>query len=254
MSTLTIYNDESDVHLRQVELDTFPDSLDYQVGVDKRRAPLDDDVIALDNLDNAFGLNPNGNSKADTLNKLTHNDVNANVDQQKEHTQKQEQGNRPNRTDSKHVQIVNIPRNRQEQQENKLMFEQDVKSGSSSSNRAKRVDLHRDPEESARLLAEYNDKMRQRHAPKTTTAPPARRTVPPYDDKRMEYALRQYQVAVQKDKRNSHAAAAARVETVVAREDHLRVVKHEQVLVARVEHDVLGNYEPPQRAPVKGPG
>ena len=222
--------------------------------MDKRRAPLGDDVIALDNLDNAFDMNPNDNSKADTFNELKHDDVIANVNKQNEQAQKQQvqANNKPNRTDYKHVQIVNIPRNRQEQQENKLMFQQDVKSG--NSNKAKGVDLHRDPEESARLLAEYNDKMRQRHAPKTTTAPPARRTVPPYDDKRMEYALRQYQVAVQKDKRNSHAAAAARVETVVAREDHLRVVKHEQVLVARVEHDVLGNYEPPQRAPVKGPG
>ena len=216
-------------------MDSIPDILEYQDGLNKPWIPADDVRKK---------AKPNHITEDTFAHDLRQQNENAlkQMNDQKEIAGKRLESHRS----FKDAKVVHIPHNEEERKANKAMFE------AGGAQKVQRVDLHQGPGDSARLLAEYNEKMQERHAPKTTAAPPKRRTVPPFDEKRMEHALRQYQVAVQKDKRADKGPD--QVAVVTPREDHLRVVKHEQVLEARVEHDVLGNYEPVQQPVVQGPG
>ena len=98
-----------------------------------------------------------------------------------------------------------------------------------------RVDLHREREE-----RKSNVKSRQEAE------------VKPFDERRLEHAVKQYQLAVQRGRATSKSVTSHT--TAGARKEHLRRVERKQVLAAGVEHDVIGNYEPPLQPHVVGPG
>ena len=103
-----------------------------------------------------------------------------------------------------------------------------------SKSKRKRVDLHR------RMEPDGGGKPKQDLGVKV------------FDDKHVEHSVKQYKIAVQRGRSSSKATTSHAA--LQSAKHHLRRVERTQVLVAGVEHDVMGNYEPQVRRQVVGPG
>ena len=103
-----------------------------------------------------------------------------------------------------------------------------------SKTKRKRVDLH------GRMESEAGVRPKQELGVKA------------FDDSHVEHAVKQYKIAVQRGRASSKATTSHAAPQ--SAKNHLRRVERKQVLVAGVEHDVMGNYEPQVRRQVVGPG